>query len=109
MGLVVAPIVDGKLDAWKSFIDNCKSGSKSEGFQDLNKRYNLTRHDIWHAETPGGSMAVVLHEGPGSDDFMQALGKSDHSFDEWMKDQISDVHNMNFNEPPKGPPPQKML
>ena len=54
MGLVVAPIVDGKLDAWKSFIDNCKSGSKSEGFRDLNKRYNLTRHDIWHAETPGG-------------------------------------------------------
>ncbi len=109
MGLVVAPIVDGKLDAWKSFIDNCKSGSKSEGFQDLNKRYNLTRHDIWHAETPGGPMAVVLHEGPGSDDFMQALGKSDHSFDEWMRDQISDIHNMNFNEPPKGPPPQKMI
>ena len=54
-------------------------------------------------------MAVVLHEGPGSDEFMQALGKSDHSFDVWMRDQISDIHNMNFNEPPPGPPPQKMI
>ena len=108
MGLVLAPIVDGKLDAWKDFIEECTTGSKSEGFRDLNQRYNLTRHDIWHAETPGGSMAVVLHEGPGSDQFMQALGQSDHSFDEWMKDQIGELHNMKFNEPPPGPPPQKM-
>ena len=108
MGIVLAPIVDGKLDAWKNFIEECKSGSKSEEFRDLNHRYNLTRHDIWHAETPAGSMAVVLHEGPGSDDFMQALGQSNHSFDEWMKDQIGEYHNMNFNEPPPGPPPQKL-
>jgi len=108
MGLVVAPIVDGKLDAWKGFVEECKSGSKSEGFHDLNQRYHLTRHDIWHAETPAGSMAIVLHEGPGSDDFMEALGQSDHSFDIWMKDQIVEYHNMNFNEPPPGPPPQKL-
>ena len=53
-------------------------------------------------------MAVVLHEGPGSDEFMQTLGQSDHSFDKWMKDQIGEYHNMDFNEPPPGPPPQKL-
>jgi hypothetical protein len=108
MGLVVAPIVDGKLDAWKSFIKECKSGSKSEEFRDLNQRYKLTRHDIWHAETPAGPMAVVLHEGPGADTFMQDIGQSDNSFDKWMRDQIGEFHNINFNEPPPGPPPQLM-
>ena len=108
MGLVLAPIVDGKLNAWKNFVEECKSGSKSEGFRDLNQRYSLTRHDIWHAETPAGSMAVVLHEGPGSDGFMQALGQSTHSFDEWMRGQIGEFHNMKFDEPPPGPPPQKL-
>ena len=109
MGLVVAPIVDGKLDAWKVFIEECKSGSKKENFNELNQRYKLTRHDIWYAETPGGPMAVVLHEGPGSNEFMQALGQSNNSFDVWMKEQITECHNMNFNEPPPGPPPQKMI
>ena len=109
MGLVIVPVVDGTLDAWKRFIEDLKSGSKKEEFNDLNKRYQLTRHDVWHAETPGGSMAVVLHEGPGSDDFMQAIGQSDHSFDVYMKKHISEFHNLNFNEPPPGPPPQKLI
>jgi hypothetical protein len=28
MGLVLAPIVDGKLDAWKKFNEELKSGEK---------------------------------------------------------------------------------
>jgi hypothetical protein len=108
MGLVIAPIVDGKVDAWKSFIKECKSGSKSKEFRDLNQRYKLTRHDIWYAETPAGPVAVVLHEGPGGDAFMHDIGQSDNSFDKWMRDQISEFHNINFDEPPPGPPPQLM-
>jgi len=108
MGLVVAPIVDGKFDAWTEFMEKCVSGSEKEKFRDLNQRYKLTRHDIWYAETPGGPMAVVLHEGPGSDEFMPALSKSDHSFDVWMKEQITECHNMSFDGPPPGPPPKKM-
>ena len=109
MSLVLVPIVDGKLDAWKSFNEEMKSGSKKEDFNDLNQRYQLTRHNVWYAETPGGPMAVVLQEGPGSDEFMQALAQSNHSFDVWMKEQITEFHGMNFNEPPPGPPPQKLI
>jgi len=109
MGLVLVPIVDGKLDAWKRFNEEINSGSKKDDFNDLNKRYNITRHSVWYAETPGGPMAVVLHEGPGSDDFMQALGQSNNEFDVWMKEKITEFHNMNFNEPPPGPPPQRLV
>jgi hypothetical protein len=109
MGIVVVPVIDGKLDAWKRFNEDLKSGSRKDEFSDLNKRYQLTRHDVWYAETPGGPVAVVLHEGPGSDEFMQALGQSGHSFDVWMKEQISEFHNIDFNEPPPGPPPQKLI
>jgi hypothetical protein len=109
MGLVIAPIVDGKLEAWKKFINDMKSGSKKEDFNELNQRYGLSRHDVWYAETPEGPMAVVLHEGPGADEFMQVLAQSDNSFDAWMREQITEFHNMNFNEPPPGPPPQKLI
>ena len=109
MGLVVAPIADGKIDAWKKFIEEMKSGSKREGFSDLNQRYKLTRHEVWYAETPGGPMAVVIHEGPGGEDFMQAVVHSNHSFDVWMREQLAELHGMDFNEPPPGPPPQKLI
>ena len=109
MGLVIVPIEDGKLDTWKAFIEEVKSGSIKDDFADLNERYELTRHSVWHVETPAGQMAVVLHEGPGSDGFMQTLAHSDHSFDLWMKDKISEIHGMNFSEPPPGPPPQQVL
>jgi hypothetical protein len=73
MGLLLAPIADGKLEAWKKFIGDMKSGSKKEDFSELNQRYGLTRHDVW------------------------------------MREQITEFHNMNLNEPPPGPPPQKLI
>lgn len=108
MGLLLIPIVDGKIDAYKKFVEEMISGSKREGFNDLNKRYQLTRHDVWYCETPGGPMAAVLHEGPGAEEFMQAFAQSTHSYDVWMRERVSEFHNMDFNEPPPGPPPEKL-
>ncbi len=70
MGLVIAPIVEGKLEAWKRWTKDLKGVNKRD-FDDFNKRYGLTRHDVWLVETPAGPMAVVLHEGSGGDSMMQ--------------------------------------
>lgn len=107
MGLVVAPIKEGKLEAWKSWNAEITGARKVE-WDDFNKRYGLDRHDVWHAETPAGSVAVVLHEGSGADDFMQKLAQSDNSFDVWVKDSIQDFHGMDLSGPPPGPMPVKM-
>ncbi len=108
MGLVVAPIMEGKLEAWKSWIGEIKGSRKIE-FDEFNQRYELTRHDGWLVETPNGAMAVVLHEGPGADSFMQKLGQSDHSYDLEMRQHIEDFHDMRLDQPPPGPPPVKMF
>ena len=84
MGLVLAPIVEGKLDSWKSWNAELAGAKKSE-FDEFNQRYGLTRHDVWLAETPGGPMAVVMHEGPGGG-YLYAkactIGSQLRSFDE---------------------------
>ena len=108
MGLVLAPILEGKLDAWKSWNAELAGEKKSE-FDEFNQRYELTRHEVWLAETPGGPMAVVMHEGPGGDTFMQKLSKSDHSFDLAMKESIESFHAMDLGSPPPGPMPVRML
>ena len=108
MGLVVAPIIDGQLEAWKSWNAEL-SGSKKSEWEDFNNRYGLIRHDVWLAETPGGPMAVVFHEGPGADSYMQDLAQSENSFDKWIAGSIESFHNMKLGEPPPGPMPVQMI
>jgi hypothetical protein len=108
MGLVVAPIVEGKQEAFRSWLDELKGSRKAE-FDELNKRYGLTRHDVWLVESPKGDMAVVLQEGPGADSFMQKVGHADNGFDLEMKQHLEEIHGMKMDQPPPGPMPVKLL
>ena len=107
MGLVVAPIVDGKVEAWKGWTKSL-ANEKSDEFSDFNKKYGLTRHDAWLAETPGGPVVVALHEGPGADEFMSKVAESNDSFDLDFKEKLKEFHGMTFDGPPP-PMPVKMI
>jgi hypothetical protein len=108
MGLMVVPIIPGKVEEWKRWTEKLKGEKKAE-FDDLNKRHGITRHDAWLAETPAGSVAVVLHEGTGSDFFMQNVGASKNAFDIWFRESVQGFHGMDLNAPPPGPMPVKVL
>ena len=81
-------------------------GSRAEGMKDFNRRYGITRHRAWTAQTPNGPVTVALHEGPGADDFMHKLGSSDNEFDRWFAAKILEVHGMDVSKPPPGPMPE---
>lgn len=108
MGLILAPIQDGKLEAWKEWMAKLQGPRRSE-LEDFNRRHDLTRHAAWLAETPAGPMVVVLHEGPGADEFMSNLASSDHEFDVWFRKKIKDIHGMDVTQPPPGPLPELVL
>jgi hypothetical protein len=102
MAVILAPIVEGKLQAWKDWAGEL-SGPE---FEDFNSRHGLTRHDAWLAETPAGPMVIVLIEGPGVDDFMPSLAASDNEYDRRHRDKIKEVHGMDVSQPPPGPLPE---
>ena len=108
MGLVVAPILADKLESWKVWINEAAT-TKLDEFSDFNARMNLTGHKVWLAHTPEGSVAVVNHEGPGGDEFMQKLATSDHPFDTWFRDKVSEFHGIDFTQPPPGPMPEQVV
>lgn len=108
MSLILIPIVDSKLENWKQWITDLENGRAAE-FKDFNSRYGLTRHSVWLAETPSGPVAAVLHEGPGSENFMSELATSDHDFDVWFKQRVNEVHNIDISKPFPGSPPQLFL
>jgi hypothetical protein len=64
MGLLLIPIVDGKIDANKQFVGEMVYGSRSEAFNDLNKRYQLTRHDVWMRERVSEFHSMNFDEPP---------------------------------------------
>ena len=108
MGLIVAPILPNKVDEWRAWINEAVT-AKIDEFNELNSRMNLTSHKVWLAQTPAGHMAVVSHEGSGGDEFMQNLAVSDHPFDQWFKNKISEFHGIDFSQPPPGPMPEQMI
>jgi hypothetical protein len=108
MGLVVAPVLKGMEEEWKNWLHQMKNEKKKD-WDELNKRYSLTRHDVWAVETPNGLMAVVLHEGPGAESFMHDVAVSDHPIDILMKENIEKCHGMDMNAPPPGPMPEKLI
>ena len=85
------------------------TGSKKEALQGLNRRYGLTRHAVWLAETPTGPAVIALHEGPGGDDFMAKIGLSQHADDLWLKEKLMEFHGVDVSQPPSGPLPEKYL
>ena len=108
MGLVVAPVVKGMEEEWKSFSKKLK-GEMKKDYDDLNKRHGLTRHDVWAVETPVGLLAVVLHEGTGAESFMHNVAVSEHPTDILMKENIQKFHGMDMSAPPPGPMPEKLV
>ena len=81
-------------------------GPRKEAVMDFNRRYGLTRHASWLAETPSGPVAVALHEGPGVDDWMPKLVSSQQEFDVWFKNKIIEVHGLDLSQPLPGPMPE---
>jgi len=101
--IVVAPFAEGKAEAWQAFVREW--AEDAEGVIDFNKRHGLTRQAGWLAHTPAGPVAVILHEGPGSETLMQSMTTSDNEYDVKMVAQLSELHGMDFNAPPPGPAP----
>ena len=109
MGAIAAPLLPGKLEAWKEFTASLE-GERKQEFEDFNKRYNLTGHRAWLQANPdGGHLVIVLHEGPGADGFMPGLGQSSHAFALWFRDNIKEVHGIDVTQPPPGPAPELLV
>lgn len=106
MGVILAPILDGKLDAWKQWASEMNG---SDELKDLNTRYGLTKHEAWLAMTPSGAAVIAVHEGPGSGEFMHKLAASDNEADNRFKAKLLELHGMDVTQPPPGPMPERLI
>jgi hypothetical protein len=100
MPAMAAPLAADKLEAWEAWLDELNGPRKAE-FDDLNARHGLTEHRAYLQPMPDGDyLVLVVHEGPGADDFMANVVGSDHEFDQWFVETVVDVHGMDLSGPP---------
>jgi hypothetical protein len=99
MAGMVAPLEADKLEAWESWIGELNGARKAE-FDDMNARHGLTEHRAYLQQMPDGNYAVlVIHEGPGGDDFLAGLMGSDHEFDRWFVGSVVELHGVDTSGP----------
>ncbi len=94
MAGMIAPLAADKLDAWEAWIAEL-SGARRAEYEDMNERYGLTDHRAYLQPMPDGNYAVlVIHEGPGGDDFLPRMIASDNEFDRWFVSAVVDIHGI---------------
>jgi hypothetical protein len=108
MVVVTVPLIPSKVTAWKVWIRECLGPRRAE-FEAFNRRMDLVAHRAWLSNGPQGPMAVVFHEGPGAKVLLQRLATSEHPFDTWFRERISEYHGIDFAQPVETPPPELVL
>lgn len=107
MHIVLAPILPERLEAQLRLAEQL-SGSRRAEWEDYLRRYSLTRHRSWLAQSPAGPLAVIAVEGPGAAEMMPRFATSEHPFDRWFRAELEQNHGMRFDTPPLFPPPRLM-
>lgn len=101
-----APIVPGKLDAWRRFCEETAGPRRSER-QDSMQRCGISRERAFLQRTPQGDLAIIYLEGEDPEHELSKLLASNHPFDRWLADQIIDTHGIDLTQPP--PPANELV
>lgn len=108
MILVVVPLSKNRVRKWYDFSYKLKE-EYSEKIKDMNLRYGLTKHCTWVLEDDSDARAIALYEGPGSKDFLHKLAHSENEFDQWVKQKLEEVFNIDFSQKLKVPETKLLL
>lgn len=96
---IAVPLAADRVDDWKKFCAELV-GPRRKDFEDLNRRYGLTRHGAWLQRMPEGRyLVIVLREGASPQSFLPGLRNSTHPFDRWFVERISAFHGADLTAP----------
>jgi hypothetical protein len=75
------------------------AGSRREEYEAAARDAGMTRHEIWHQQTPEGTLAVVYVEGDDAEAAAAKFGSSDEPFNQWFRERMKDVHGIDISQP----------
>ncbi len=98
-----APILSGKLDAWKAF-DAEMDGPRRAEHEASRRRMGVTREVASLMQVPQGDFVCLFHEAEDLAKAFSVLATSDDPYDEWFRANLIELHGLT-PQMLQGPPP----
>jgi hypothetical protein len=98
------PILPGQEPLDRETFQELEGARRSE-YEAALAQAGITRHTVWHQETPDGTLAIVYMQA----DDESGVGKfaaSDAPINRWFREQMKEVHGIDIAE--SGSPPKKV-
>jgi len=102
------PILPGKTEQWKHFYQEMVGPRRSE-YDASNQRLEIARLVLALQQTPQGDMAVVYFEAQDIPHVFEGYASSQEPYDVWFREQIKDIHSVDFSQPLPGPLPEVVI
>jgi hypothetical protein len=102
------PILPGKTEQWKHFCQEMVGPGRSE-YEASSNRLGITRAVVFLQQTPQGDMAIVYLEAQDIPRVFEGYASSQEPFDVWFREQVKDIHGVDFSHPLPGPLPQVVI
>lgn len=93
-----APILQGKVDEWKSWSRELAEEPRRSDYVAVMKKNGVTRIRVWLQEGWGGSVAIILYEGETPTGFFQEIATSQDPFATWFRERVKDIHGFDMKE-----------
>ncbi|HTD20155.1 MAG TPA: hypothetical protein VK667_11560 [Ktedonobacteraceae bacterium] len=84
-------------------------GPRWSEYEASNKRLGITRVVTSLQQTPQGDMAVVYLEAQDIPRVFEGYGSTQEPFDVWFREQVKDIHGVDFSQPLPGPLPEAFV
>jgi hypothetical protein len=98
----IVPISSGKVDAYRSMVDEMFHGSQHEEFEQSRSALGVDRQTMFLLETQMGAFALPVLEGPGASRvFAEQLKRDDLPFYSWWRNQLRNVTGRIPTSPPQ--------
>jgi hypothetical protein len=102
------PILPGKTEQWKHFCQEMVGPRRSE-YESSRQRLGVSREVAYLQHTPQGDLVVVYIEAQDIPRVFEGFGRSQEPFDVWFREQVKDIHGVDFSQPLPGPLPEAII
>ena len=102
------PILPGKTEQWKHFSQEM-AGPRRNEYEASRTRLGITREVAYLQQTPQGDLAVVYSEAQDIARVFEGFGRSQEPFDVWFREQVKEIHGVDFTQPLPGPLPEAIV
>jgi hypothetical protein len=98
MMLIVAPILPGKAEAWRRFMQEM-GGVRRREYEVSRQRLGIRAEWAWISETRRWTVGIMMIKADHLEQVLAVLATSDQPFDRWFRAQLLTLQGLDLTRP----------